>query len=100
MSASTPDTPCTAGGAPRNTGMLDCESVMRQLWDYLDQQLTKETMQAIHAHLDDCQHCRPQAEFRRAFERVVAEAREEVSETETLRERIRVALRAADTMAG
>ncbi|MCZ8206371.1 zf-HC2 domain-containing protein [Gemmatimonas sp.] len=77
--------------------MLDCEAVMRQLWDYLDQQLTPDTMRAIHAHLDDCQQCRPHAEFRRAFERVVAGAREDAGDTDALRERIRQALRKADS---
>jgi anti-sigma factor RsiW len=69
---------------------------MRQLWDYLDQQLTPDTMQAIHVHLDQCQKCRPHADFRRAFERAVSGAREEAGETDALRERIRRALRTAD----
>lgn len=81
-------------------GMLDCESVMRQLWDYLDEQLTPETMHAVHHHLEQCQRCRPQAEFRRAFERAVAGAREEAGDTDALRERIRSALREADTSNG
>jgi predicted anti-sigma-YlaC factor YlaD len=38
--------------------MLDCESVMRQLWDYLDRQLTPDTLVAIARHLDDCGRCR------------------------------------------
>jgi anti-sigma factor (TIGR02949 family) len=80
-----------------NHEMLDCESVMRQLWDYLDQQLTPDTMQAIHRHLEHCQRCRPQAEFRRAFERAVSGAREEVGDIGALRDRIRLALRQADT---
>jgi anti-sigma factor (TIGR02949 family) len=73
-------------------GMLDCESVMRQLWDYLDQQLTPETIAAIDGHLDKCQRCRPQVDFRRAFERAVSAAREDVGDTSALRERIRRAL--------
>ncbi|WP_353267822.1 zf-HC2 domain-containing protein [Gemmatimonas sp.] len=83
---------CTKG----QSGMLDCESVMQQLWDYLDQQLTPDRMQAIHKHLDDCQRCRPQAEFRQAFERTVASAREDAGDMDALRERIRLALRMAD----
>jgi anti-sigma factor (TIGR02949 family) len=80
--------------------MLDCDSVMRQLWDYLDQQLTPDTMRAIHVHLEHCHRCRPQAEFRRAFERAVAGAREEAGDTDALRERIRLALRKADHSRG
>jgi mycothiol system anti-sigma-R factor len=81
-------------------GMVDCEAVMRQLWDYLDQQLTPDAMRVIHAHLDECHKCRPHAEFRRAFERAVSSAREEAGDTDALRERIRQALREADTSAG
>jgi anti-sigma factor RsiW len=33
------------------TEMLDCDAVMRQLWDYLDGELTAEREQAIRAHL-------------------------------------------------
>ncbi|AMW06270.1 zf-HC2 domain-containing protein [Gemmatimonas phototrophica] len=80
--------------------MLDCEAVMRQLWDYLDQQLTPDTMQAIHGHLEQCQKCRPQAEFRRAFERAVVGAREDAGDTDALRDRIRAALRNADRSIG
>lgn len=92
--------PGAAGAMNGMNDMLDCESVMRQLWDYLDQQLTPDTMQAIHMHLDHCQRCRPQAEFRRAFERAVAGAREEAGDTDALRERIRLALRKADHSSG
>lgn len=73
-------------------GMLDCESVMRQLWDYLDRQLTPETIAAIDGHLAKCQRCRPQADFRRAFERAVSAAREDAGDTGALRDRIRRAL--------
>lgn len=76
--------------------MLDCDAVMRQLWDYLDQQLTPQTMAAIHAHLGKCQHCQPEAQFRRAFEQAVSSARQEAGNTDALRARIRRALRDAE----
>ena len=47
--------------------MLDCESVMRELWDYLDDELTPERMTAVRAHLDVCKRCYPQYEFERSF---------------------------------
>ncbi len=92
----------TGNGNPMDAmdAMLDCESVMRQLWDFLDQQLTPETMQAIEQHLDECHRCRPQAEFRRAFERAVSSAREEAGNTDALRDRIRLALHSADRPTG
>ena len=39
--------------------MLDCDSVMRQLWDYLDGELTEDRMEAIRAHLAMCSRCMP-----------------------------------------
>lgn len=76
--------------------MLDCESVMRQLWDYLDRQLTPDTISAIERHLDDCSRCRPHADYRRAFEAAVAGARVDAGDTSALSDRIRLALRTAD----
>jgi anti-sigma factor (TIGR02949 family) len=100
MTSPMSDDPCDRPSMNGADGMLDCESVMRQLWDFLDEQLTPDTMQAIHEHLDQCQKCRPQAEFRQAFERAVTGAREEAGNTDALRERIRLALRKADRPTG
>ncbi|MCA2986256.1 anti-sigma factor [Gemmatimonas sp.] len=79
-----------------SASMLDCESVMRQLWDYLDRQLTSDTLMAIARHLDDCSRCRPHADYRRAFETAVAGARVDAGDTSALSDRIRLALRTAD----
>ena len=49
------------------TPMLDCEAVMRQLWDYLDAELTPQGMIQIQAHLTKCERCYPQYTFERAF---------------------------------
>lgn len=73
--------------------MLNCDEVMRQLWDYLDGELTPERMQAIEAHLAMCGRCHPQAEFERAFLRAVAQAKREPSDPEGLAARVRQALR-------
>ncbi len=57
--------------------MLDCESVMRELWDYLDAELTPDRMVAIRAHVEMCTRCYPQYEFERSFlDAVVRSARE------------------------
>lgn len=47
--------------------MIDCEEVMRSLWDYLDQELTADRMEAIRAHIEMCRRCSPQYEFERSF---------------------------------
>jgi anti-sigma factor (TIGR02949 family) len=75
--------------------MLGCETVMRRLWDYLDGALTEERMREIREHLDACEHCHPQADFRRAFQRAVSASSVEAGDVSVLQERIRTALRAA-----
>ena len=75
--------------------MLDCEAVMRQLWDYLDRELTADNMHELESHLEQCEKCRPQAEFRRAFRGAIHEACEDVGDTTALTARIRAALQAA-----
>ena len=74
--------------------MPDCESVMRQLWDYLDGELTPERMAAIRAHLDMCQRCYPQYEFERSFLDAIAGSPREHSNPERLRARLMAALQA------
>lgn len=74
--------------------MMNCEEVMRQLWDYLDGELTPERMQAIEAHLAMCGRCHPQAEFERAFLRAVASVRTEPADLEGTATRVKAMLRA------
>ncbi len=75
--------------------MVDCESVMRQLWDYLDHELTPERMLMIEAHLARCARCHPKAEFERAFLRAVATSRREHADPERVRAHVMDALRTA-----
>ena len=49
------------------TEPLDCTAAMRQLWDYLDEELDAERMAAIREHLHGCQRCWPHYDFERAF---------------------------------
>ena len=41
------------------TPMLDRDAVMRQLWAYLDGELTAEREEAIRANLSLCARCNP-----------------------------------------
>jgi len=74
--------------------MLDCDAVMRQLWDYLDGELTRQRMDAIQAHLAVCKRCYPQYEFERAFLDAVAQAQRDHSNPARLRNRVMDVLRA------
>ncbi len=72
--------------------MLDCEAVMKQLWDYLDEELTAERMDAIRAHVAMCARCYPQYDFEREFLTRLARLRREHSNPGALRERLLGAL--------
>lgn len=72
--------------------MLDCESVMRQLWDYLDGELTPDRMVAIRAHVEMCTRCYPQCEFERSFLDAVATSAREHPALDSLRAKVGEAL--------
>jgi anti-sigma factor (TIGR02949 family) len=74
--------------------MLDCDQVMRQLWDYLDQELTPERMAAVREHLAMCSRCQPQESFERSFLAALARVRIEHPDPVALGMRVRGALRA------
>lgn len=73
--------------------MLDCEAVMRQLWDYLDAELTPERTIQIEAHLAMCKRCYPQYEYERAFLNALAARRPTHSNPDRLRTNLMVLLR-------
>jgi anti-sigma factor (TIGR02949 family) len=75
-------------------GMLDCHTVMRELWDYLDGALTPDRVEAIEAHLKMCARCYPQYEFERTFLDQVGRLRREHSDLSGLRARLLDVLRA------
>lgn len=52
-------------------------------------------MQEIESHLDACEQCQPQANFRRAFQHAVSAASLDAGDVSALSERIRTALWAA-----
>jgi anti-sigma factor (TIGR02949 family) len=68
--------------------MLNCDAVMRLLWDYLDGELTAERTQAIREHLAICARCLPQLEFERGFLDLLGRARRGHRDYEALRARI------------
>jgi anti-sigma factor (TIGR02949 family) len=46
---------------------LDCHEAMRQLWEYLDEELTEPRMLAVRAHLATCGGCYGHYDFARHF---------------------------------
>jgi anti-sigma factor (TIGR02949 family) len=76
------------------TEMLDCDVVMRQLWDYLDGELTPNREEAVRAHLAMCGRCQPQRDFEQSFLRALSASRQEHSRPDTIKARVLAALRA------
>ncbi len=68
--------------------MLDCEAVMKQLWDYLDGELTPDRLKVIEAHVQLCQACTPHVEFERAFLEALRVARAHQAVDASLRDRV------------
>jgi anti-sigma factor (TIGR02949 family) len=48
-------------------GGVDCNTVIQQLWDYLDAELGPDGMQAVRTHLALCAGCYPHYDFEKAF---------------------------------
>jgi len=55
---------------------IDCLSAVRQLWDYLDEELDDQRMVEVRHHLLTCKECLPHAEFGRRFIQALSRARE------------------------
>jgi anti-sigma factor (TIGR02949 family) len=50
-----------------NAPEIDCLMAVRQLWDYLDGELTEERMAMVRQHLERCQRCLPHHDFAKRF---------------------------------
>ena len=86
--------PPVGDAADAGMRMPDCETVMRQLWDYLDGELTPDRMAAMRAHVELCKRCHPQYEFERSFLDAVASSARAHSNPDRLREKLTEALEA------
>lgn len=73
--------------------MLDCDAVMRQVWDFLDGELPPERMQALEAHIAMCERCGGHVKFERSFKAALRAAREDGADSTELGARVLAALR-------
>jgi len=74
---------------------MDCEQVVRELWDYLDGELTEERMNEVRAHLKACRGCFPHFDFERAFLEALAKSKAEHAAPDDLRKKVVAKLRKA-----
>lgn len=61
---------------PDEIRAIDCRTAVRQLWDYLDDELDDARMVEVRQHLLTCKSCLPHAEFGRRFIQALSRARE------------------------
>ena len=73
----------------------ECSDVLRQLWEFLDEELTPERTVAVRAHLDRCASCYPEYDFERIFLEALAATGKQRCASAHLRDRILEQLRAA-----
>ena len=73
---------------PDEVRNIDCHSALKQLWDYLDLELTEERMAEVEKHLTSCSHCLPHHDFARRFLDALQATREDNAMPPELRERV------------
>lgn len=86
----TPDSPLqppemAEATMPDGRKEIDCSTAIAELWDYLDQELTPERMNAVRSHLDRCAGCHPHLEFAQRFLDALHRCRGENAMPEELR---------------
>jgi anti-sigma factor (TIGR02949 family) len=52
--------------------MGDCNETLRELEQFLDQELSDEAREVIHAHLGGCEHCLEAYDFHAELRTVIA----------------------------
>lgn len=74
---------------------LDCEQVVRALWDYIDRRADAVTLGAIDDHLAQCEGCRAHADFEARLVSALSGLRKQHSDPGQLREEVLKMLKAA-----
>lgn len=80
---------------PENVRAIDCQTAVRQLWDYLDEELDDQRMHEVERHIDTCRHCLPHAEFGKRFLEALGRARDRHVMPPAVRSQVLAALASA-----
>ncbi|MBI3568953.1 MAG: zf-HC2 domain-containing protein [Gemmatimonadetes bacterium] len=73
--------------------VLDCLTVVRGLWDYLDGEMSEQRLADVRAHLATCTGCREHVEFARGFVSLLGRAPLDEARVTALRLSVQRALR-------
>jgi hypothetical protein len=74
------------------TAKLSCGEVVREIWDWLDREQSRERWSQIESHLATCTGCTEHVDFARGFLQKVHDA-PPTGDVTALRERVRDALK-------
>jgi mycothiol system anti-sigma-R factor len=72
-----------------NTLMDDCEEILRELYPYLDGELSESARLEIQGHLDDCLDCLHVYDFQEELRQVIARKCREQTVPPGLMEKVR-----------
>jgi mycothiol system anti-sigma-R factor len=75
--------------------MPDCNETLREIYDYLDGELTNDEKAKLRRHLEECQPCFEAYDFEAELREVIRKRCTE-SVPESLRDKVRQALEQAD----
>ncbi len=67
---------------------IDCDTTVRRLWDYLDEELDASRYAEVEAHVRDCVHCAEHFAFAQHFLGAVSEALDESHDPAALRAQV------------
>jgi anti-sigma factor RsiW len=73
---------------------IDCDTTVRRLWDYLDEELDATRYAEVAAHVQDCVHCAEHFSFAQAFLGAVNTSLQQPRETGSLRDQVLNTLKA------
>lgn len=69
-------------GAGKAVRDIDCDEVMRQLFDFLDDEVDMTAHEEIHQHVEECRSCFSRVEFERQLrERVQGAGKDSAPES-------------------
>lgn len=85
---------------PDSVREIDCTTAVRQLWDYLDEELDDQRMREVEQHLETCRPCLQHAEFGERFLEALGRARDRHVMPPAVRSEVLATLSAAGFSAG
>ena len=57
--------------------IIECEEAIRQMLEYLDDELHKQDSDTVHHHLESCRECYSRMEFEKRLKNMVRDSKDE-----------------------